>query len=273
MSERERLSELPWAHRTGGAALGELTSIVRSGDAVLFTGAGFSAEARDRAGHPLPDAHEMIADLARLLYPGAPADDSSLSDLYGVALARAKEPLRGYIERRLKIGDAPLPASFARWFSAPWHRVYTLNVDDLELAVMRQFDLPRRLVPVSALGAPCRIGETGLEVVHLNGIAGDAAEDVTFSTLQYASRLCAPDREYGRLVKDLATRPFVFVGTTLDEVVMWKHVQLERQANGDGSRRHSFLVASHLTRARQELLASVRIDWIQATAAEIADAL
>jgi hypothetical protein len=40
MAERNRLSELH--------------SIIRSGHAVLFTGAGFSAEARDREGQSLP---------------------------------------------------------------------------------------------------------------------------------------------------------------------------------------------------------------------------
>jgi hypothetical protein len=185
-------------------------------------------------------------------------------------LLRAPDQLRAYLERRLRIGDSPLPQTFQRWFSAPWHRVYTLNVDDLEAAVARQFDLPRKLVPISAL-SPRERHDDGLEVVHLNGIAGDAAADVTFSTMQYASRLCSPDREYERLVHDLTTRPFVFVGTTLDEVVLWKHVQLEREINGNGPpRNHSFLVASHLTRARQILLDNHNIHWIQATAAEIA---
>lgn len=251
--------------------LGELRAMIRSGNAVLFTGAGFSAEAKDHAGRPLPDAREMVADLWEILYPGEP-DDSSLCDLYDAALVRAPEALRAYLDRRLKIGDAPLSRSFARWFSAPWARVYTLNVDDLEAAVMRQFDLPRALVPRSAL-APRERCEDGLEVIHLNGIAGDAAEDVTFSTLQYASRLCAPDREYERLVEDLRTRPFVFVGTTLDEVVLWKHVQLERAYGKPLPHRHSFLIAPQLGRARRDLLESVHIHWIEATAAQIADAV
>lgn len=252
--------------------------MIRSGEAALFTGAGFSAEAKDRESRPLPDAREMIADLWRMLYgseeAGAEPDQSSLSDLYDAALLRCPDQLRAYLDRRLKIGDEPLSPSFARWFSAPWNRIYTLNVDDLELAVMRQFDLPRRLVPISALATQHPAApDGGLEVIHLNGIAGDAAEDVTFSTMQYASRLCTPDQEYERLVTDLRSRPFVFVGTTLDEVVLWKHVQLERQSRGRSPtpRPHSFLIASNLTRARRDVLESVKIHWIPATAAEIAD--
>jgi hypothetical protein len=275
MSERERL--------------GELRTVIRSGDVALFTGAGFSAEARDCEGRSLPDARRMVSDLWRMLYGSAPVDDSTLSDLYDVALLQARDELRQYMSTRLRIGHQPLPQSFQRWFSAPWRRIYTLNVDDLEVAVARQYELPRPLVSVSALaprgersgdlGALSEASGTaepraGLEIVHLNGIAGDDPEDVTFSTMQYAARLCAPDREYERLVHDLATRPFVFVGTTLDEVVLWKHVQLERQANGHRSpRRHSFLISPSLTRARQSLLASYRIQWIPATAAQIAEQL
>jgi hypothetical protein len=250
----------------------ELAAMIGSGEAVLFTGAGFSAEATDADGRALPDAKEMVADLWQLLFEGEPPDESTLSDLYDVALMRAPDRLQAYLASRLSIGDRPLPETFARWFSAPWRRVYTLNVDSLEQAVGKQFELRRPLVTVSALARDRPRTHDGLEVVHLNGIAGDDPRDVTFSTMQYASRLCTPDREYERLCHDLAERPFVFVGTTLDEVVLWKHVQLERQANG-GKRpsHHSFLIAPSLTRARQTLLASHRIHWISATATEFAE--
>jgi len=249
----------------------EVVSAIRSGEAALFTGAGFSAEAMDRESRSLPDSRTMVAELSSMLF-GAEPDDSTLADLYDVALVRAPERLRDYLRTRLQIGDSPLPSTFATWFSAPWSRVYTLNVDDLEVAVARQFALPKRLVSVSALAkAGPKVPPSSLEVVHLNGIAGDDPHEVTFSTLQYALRLCTSDHAYEQLVDDLRTRPFVFVGTTLDEVVLWKHIQLERQRNGDAPRKHSFLISPSLTRARQVLLESVKIHWIRATAAEFAE--
>ena len=252
--------------------LRELTAIIRSGDAVLFTGAGFSAEATDRRGRPLPDTRQMIADLWTMLFGDAPRDESSLADLYDVALLRARDRLREYLRDRLQLGGSPLPRTFEAWFAAPWRRIYTLNVDDLEFAVARQFRLPRPLVSVSALAErrePHDLGE--LQGVDLNGIAGDDPAQVTFSTMQYASRLCCPDREYERLIEDLRRCSFVFVGTTLDEVVLWKHVQLEVHANGAMPRRHSFLIAPSLTRARQLLLDAHRIHWVPATACEMAE--
>jgi len=254
-----------------GDRLRELAAIIRSGDAVLFTGAGFSAQASDHAGQPLPDSTRMIRDLSAMLFPDEPPDDSSLADLYDVALLRAPEKLCRYLASRLRIGDAPLCPTFAAWFGAPWRRIYTLNVDDLEVAVARQFDLPRALVSISALAEREHPVDGMLEVVHLNGIAGDDPRQVTFSTMQYASRLCTPDREYERLIDDLRTAPFVFVGTTLDEVVLWKHVQLEQSRDADAlPRRHSFLISPSLTRARHALLEAHRIHWVKGTAAQIA---
>jgi hypothetical protein len=250
----------------------ELASVIRSGNAMLFTGAGFSGEAICCSGEPLPDGARMTADLWRMLFSADEPDDSTLADLYDVALVRAPDALRDYVATHLKIGDAPLPDSFRAWFSAPWRRIYTLNVDDLEAAVARQFALPRPLRTLSALAPPPPETSDALEVIHLNGIAGDIASQVTFSTMQYAARLARRDHAYERLVDDLGSAPFVFVGTKLDETVLWQHVELERRSNGSDheDRPHSYLITPALSRARQILLESHRIHWVAATAAEVA---
>jgi hypothetical protein len=250
----------------------ELAALIGSGEAMLFTGAGFSAEARSRAGDPLPDSATMARELAQILFPSDEPDDSSLADLYDVALTRAPDQLREYVTIRLHVGDDPLPRTFRAWFSAPWKRIYTLNVDDLEAAVARQFELPRPLRTVSALAKPPPPSPGSLDVVHLNGIAGDIASQVTFSTMQYAARLASRDRAYEQLVEDLGARSFVFVGTKLDETVLWQHVELERSNGHRGADRpRSYLITPHLTRARQILLESHGIHWVPGTASELAE--
>ncbi|HSN28514.1 MAG TPA: SIR2 family protein [Kofleriaceae bacterium] len=249
----------------------ELADAVGTGNAILFTGAGFSAEAHCCAGTPLPDSAQMARDLWAILFPGEEPDESTLADLYDIALVRAPDALREYVATHLRIGDAALPDTFRAWFSAPWHRIYTLNVDDLEHAVARQFGLPRRLRTVSALATPPPPLEDALDVIHLNGIAGDVAKQVTFSTMQYAARLARRDKAYERLVGDLGSHPIVFVGTKLDETVLWQHVELE--GSGPEGRPHSFIVTPSLSRARQILLEQHHIHWVQATAAEIAERL
>jgi hypothetical protein len=230
-------------------ALDELSAIARSSDAMLFTGAGFSADARDADGNTLPDSETMRRELWPLVFDGEP-DDSTLQDLYDVGLARSPDRLRAYLERRLHVTVAP--AHTTAWFRVPWKRIYTLNVDDLELAIARQLGVPP------------------MPVVHLNGMVGNDQNPPTFSTMQYAARLCARDREYEQLVVDLERAPFVFAGTTLDEVTLWKHLELRRRANGDApARPPSFLIATSLTRARHELLQRLGIRWVRASIADV----
>ena len=220
--------------------------------AVLFTGAGFSTGARDLEGQPLPLGRTMAAELRAMCF-GACDDDSTLQDLCDVAAERHAGALRAYLERRLRVGDHPLPDAYGLWFAAPWEKVYTLNVDDLEVAAARQFVLPREL-----------------EVIHLNGMIGDDLEAMTFSTLQHAMRLVEPSSRYLALIDDLASKPFVFVGTALDEQLFWQHLQLRRDRTAGRPRPRSFLVTPRLSRARRELLEGLAIEWIPATADEFA---
>jgi hypothetical protein len=232
--------------------LERLRKVIAEGSAVLFTGAGFSSDARDTTGAPLPLAARMAEELRELCY--GRDDDSSLQDLYDVATAKHPDALLAYLKRRLRIGDHPLPEHHGLWFAAPWTRIYTLNVDDLEAAVVRQFELPR--LP---------------EVVHLNGMVGDDLGAMTFSTLQNARRLIEPCPLYTQLIEDLGQRPFVFVGTMLDEPLFWQHLQLRAARDGAPPRPRSHLITPHLSRARRELLAGLAIEWVRGTAAEVAE--
>jgi hypothetical protein len=254
-------------------AVREMTAAIASGEATLFTGAGFSAGALDGRGRPLPDAAQMRAELWRLVFGDDEQDDSSLQDLYDVALERIPDELTAYLQQRLRVGDAPLPAHYATWFAAPWRRIYTLNVDDLEAVVQQQYTLPRRLVSASraappdasAPGAPAPIAIDELDVVHLNGLATHGAQALTFSTFQYAARLCGRDRDYEDLANDMARASFVFAGTTLDEMVLWRHVEMHRQRGGDVRRPPSWLLARSLSRARQLLLHDIGVCWLPLT--------
>jgi hypothetical protein len=248
--------------------LHDLAAVVATGDAILFTGAGFSASALDLQARPLPDAEQMRSELWRLVFGDDESDDSSLQDLYEVALERMPQQLGDYLAQRLSVGDSPLPPYYAAWFSAPWQRVYTLNVDDLEAAVQRQTALPRALVRATQANAtatrlPIRADE--LAVVHLNGLASDGAHAVTFSTFQYAARLCGRDRDYEALAYDITHWPFVFAGTTLDEMVLWQHLEDHHQRAGYHARPPSWLIAPNLSRARQRLLEDLGVRWLPTT--------
>lgn len=236
------------------AELEHLRQAIADRRAVLFTGAGFSSDARDTTGAPLPLAATMTEELRALCFGDCPDDDSTLQDLYDVAIDHHPAELLAYLQRRLRVGAHPLPDHYRLWFAAPWARIYTLNVDDLEVAAARQLGLP---------GPP--------EVIHLNGVVGDDLAAMTFSTLQNARRLVEPCPLYTRLIDDLERRPFLFVGTVLDEALFWQHLQLRRSRRGDRPRPRSYLVTPHLSRARRQLLDGLEIEWVRGTARDFAE--
>jgi hypothetical protein len=226
--------------------LSELLGTIHSGRAILFTGAGFAVGARDRHGRSLPSSEQMAKELWQLAFGDEPCDRSSLADLFDVAMRRDRDAVARYLDDRLTVGE--VPAHTVAWFAAPWRRIYTLNVDDLDLACRRQHGVP------------------AIDVVHLNGMVGGDLEQMTFSTLQYAERLCARQPAYEHLAADLERAPFVFVGTTLDEAVLWQHVVERSRGPATTSSSHSFLITRSLTRARAELLGTLGITWLPLSA-------
>ncbi|HUQ04105.1 MAG TPA: SIR2 family protein [Kofleriaceae bacterium] len=232
--------------------LSELLGTIHSGYAILFTGAGFAVGARDRRGRTLPSSEQMAKELWQLVFGDAHPDRSSLCDLFDVAMRRDRDAVVRYLDERLTVGE--VPAHAVAWFAAPWRRIYTLDVDDLEVATRRAANVPKT------------------DVIHLNGMVGGDLDQMTFSTLQYAERLIARQPAYEQLAEDLEHAPFVFVGTTLDEVVLWQHVML-RSLHKMASSPRSFLVARSLTRARAVLLDALGITWLPLSAEDAATEL
>lgn len=243
---------------------------------VLFTGAGFSRDAKNVAGTSVPTYDELCREIWTICFPGEPYEPgSSLRDLFEDARLRHSQDLRARLTKLLTVDSANLPSYYATFFSMPWSRCYTLNIDDLETATARRFDLPRRPIPLSAIrqgrseGAP--YDHQVLQIVHLNGTVADLPEGVTFSTLQYAERISQADPWYLRLVADLLSRPIVFIGTSLDEPPLWQHLELRRQRGARTDRElrpRSYLVTPVLPRSRRALLVEFNAVWLPMNAEE-----
>jgi hypothetical protein len=253
--------------RSAALARSAFCEVVRAGNAILFTGAGFSAGAINRAGNALPTTDDMRRDLWRLAIGKGALDESSLQDLYDVARKRCPRRLTQYLRRQL--GVVRCASHHAAWLSWPWRRIYTLNVDDLETCVQRCARLPKRLRTVTHAGAVSR-GDA-VDVIHLNGHVRDGGDGLTFSTLQYAARLVGGDHMYEMLVDDIMRRPFVFVGTTLDEVVLWQQLELKQRGRPRSAPLHpSYLITRTLPRARLLLLADLGVRWLANTMEDVA---
>ena len=245
---------------------------------ILFTGAGFSVDAKNAAGASLPTYGGLQRELWRLCFPGdAFEEESTLADLFEHALKRHRKALGTLLTDLLRVNASSLPEWYAQTFRLPWFRCYTLNVDDLAVAVERAFDIPRRVKTISATSSSASTegsDETQvLEVVHLNGTLDDAPDHVTFSVTQFADRLSRPDPWYMRFVVDLLSHPIVVVGSRLDEPPLWQHLEYRGARGGRDLgelRPRSYLVTPKLAKARRALLAELNICWIPMTGEEFA---
>jgi hypothetical protein len=77
-----------------------MAAVIASGDAILFTGAGFSSGALDTASRPLPDAAQMRVELWHLLFgDDKPAHEDRMAEQMGRGRAgaeRGRDPARGF---------------------------------------------------------------------------------------------------------------------------------------------------------------------------------
>ena len=248
-----------------------LKSRIALGEAVLFTGAGFSHDATSVDGALIPTSQELRALLWPIAFPGEPDDEeSSLGDVFDCAVDQSADRVRELLEARMRVDHSQLPRHYGTWFSMPWARAYTLNVDDLADAISRRFHLARNIRCVSA-SEPVATSSNDLVCVHLNHQLKQFP-DITFSAPQYAGRLPGRDPWYATLAAEVVSHTVVFVGTTLDEPPLWQHLELRgHRTPGRELRPRSFLVAPSLPKARERMLKSLNVQHIPMSAQEFAE--
>ena len=240
----------------------------------LFTGAGFSFGAKDLNGQTVPQVDELRREIWDLVWPDEPFDpESTLQDTYAAGLEEARNRVSEHLRSRLRIDPDSLSEAHGLWLSMPWRRAYTVNIDDLETAAARRFNLPRSIRAYSALTGTLPLGTgSALLFTHLNGTLDDVP-DVTFTDPQYGRRHGQTNPLYEQLTAELLSYPVVFVGTTLRESLFWEYVALrdERGARGVREMRPlSYLVAPALSPDRRRLLTTYNIRWVPLTTEEFA---
>jgi hypothetical protein len=233
---------------------------------ILFVGAGFSRSAVSRSAKQLPGVDELRKALWDIAFPGVAFDGSDLDDVYESAAMQAGNATVQLMRDRLTVDPSKLPEEYRIWFSFPWYRAYSLNIDDLEQAAQRSFDLPRAIRSVSALrdSLPASSGE--LLWVHLNGDLADLP-NVTFSQRQYGERQATWEAWYANLVREMQHHPVLFVGTSLDEPPLWQYVEARgRRTAKRELRPGSYLVTRELRLARRTALRHYNVDVVESSA-------
>jgi len=241
------------------------------GRAVLVSGAGFSAGALSTAQEPLPLPSALRDLLWDVAFPGeAPDEGSTLAEVFQVAASRRRQDTERVIREALTVDPDSLSETYRIWFSLPWSIHYTLNLDNLDMAAGRRFDLPRRIKSISGLRWDLPVSGD-LVSVHLNGVLDDFP-DVVFSAQQYARRAAGADPWYAHLIADISSHAVVFVGTTLNEPPLWSHVELRGLKRGHRELRpRSYLVTPALSRARAAMLEQFNVVWVPMTQEEFAN--
>jgi tetratricopeptide (TPR) repeat protein len=254
---------------------GRLRGSVRRGELVLFTGAGFTAGARNISGTGVPSSEELRQLIWGIAFGGPVDNDSTLQEVFEVAQREAPSHLSKLLRGQLSIDSTTITRQQLAWLTFPWRRAYTVNVDDLEQAAMAREGVSRTIVSVSALRRETLPdAQRDLTWIHLNGDLADVP-DVTFTEQQYGARTTREDALFSRLVSDLNVSPVVFVGSSLREAQLWRYLELRRLDNPEQASLQptSFLVTPTLAKARASMLSAMNIEWIATDAADFADSV
>lgn len=255
------------------AAIKHLTYGFSQGNCILFLGAGFSTVAKDKSGRQLCAGSELAKELWKIAFPNDEYDNSNLPDVFHAAIKQSKNSVVSYLNSRFNVNPESIPEWILSTIGLPWRCVYTLNVDNLVEAASNRISKPK-FVFASARRAAANSSqaEGAIELVHLNGDLGDLPDRVVFSQENYSSRLIGSDPYYERMVAELFSRTFVFIGTTIDEAPLWQHISMRKgKAKSEGYKVHrpkSYLVVPRLGKARQQVLSDHNIQWLPMNAEE-----
>ena len=248
-----------------------LSKALAGNSAVLFLGAGFSADAKNRLGQTIPVGSQLANDLWHFLkYPGD-YDGSDLSSVFQAALAQGHQrELRAFLEERYTCDALPDWYEFvAKIF---WYRIYTTNIDTVVEKIYSCAVNAPKLDAVNGVREDFRERDQLLEsmqYIKLNGTIPGSSTDMTFSFRQYAARSAQNDVWYDHFVRDYSTRITVFIGTNLNEPLFWRAIEARGTRFRDSENRpKSFLIVPYISPVKIDALREYRIVPIQMEAKE-----
>ena len=113
---------------------------------LLFLGAGFSREAKNQLGSPIPTSGEFATTLWNWLGYKDSYDGTSLQDMYDAVLAsgRPEAEIRALLESHLMCHE--IPREYAAIIRPFWYRIYTTNVDNLVEGIYTHSGEPKLFV-------------------------------------------------------------------------------------------------------------------------------
>jgi hypothetical protein len=229
-----------------------LLRAMRANKCVLFLGAGFSRDALNKQGKPIPAGWDLGEALWQWLeydkeHGAYDSQASPLASLFDIAKRKKGDnALTSFLRERLLVSGYP------KWYRSVaypyWHRIYTTNVDDLVERIYQDAGAAQ-LDIINGNGAAYKERDSSLarlQYVKLNGSLDDAsAETVTFGTRQYAARASGYDAWYDHFVRDYSEHATLLVGTQVNEPLFYRALESRGRRAGAAQelRLRSFLVS------------------------------
>lgn len=204
---------------------------IANGEYSLLVGAGATAGAEGGDGQPLPTGPGFRRELVQRFELGASAEQAPLQRVFAAAAKKGPEALAELLVARF---TRTTPTWQRRLAELPWHRVWTLNIDDILEQVFSDHDMPIASLTFRSSSAR-RQRRADLEIVHLHGAAdelrlrlkevsaAEALDTIIFDWPQYAQAVRSDPVWHQRFTDDFIDTPFLVIGATIiDEVDFWR---------------------------------------------------
>ncbi|MEN7529821.1 SIR2 family protein [Cupriavidus sp. DL-D2] len=207
----------------------DIKSAIKSGDLILFLGAGASKTSRDRSGKLLLDGYQLAAQLAK--EASLPYSDENLTVVYSAVRNKLQSRLDVFLESCLR--HARPSSEYLTIAEFVWRRIYTLNIDDA---------LDTALIKVSNQNVEKFIANDNikdqdqffsrLDYIKLNGSIDRLSDGIIFSPAEYAKATARTMPWYEQSASDFLGHPFLFIGTALDEPLLKYHIERYKELHG-----------------------------------------
>ncbi len=243
---------------------------IAAGQVILVLGAGASVTSRTQAGTSIKAGDTLAREIAGAA--GLEHSDEGLAEVIEachpiVGDAKIKSILeRNYLHCR---PSKELEALFAY----TWRRIYTFNVDDTIRNISRRSRV-QQLKYYNAL-KDRREDAKGLsecQVIHLHGYVNDYYAGFVFSASEYARRASQKIAWYEKLGEDFHDYTVLFVGTKLDEPLLFQHIQAVLNVHETSGQSYLFIPTS-LSSIRVKSLENRSIVHVQGSISDLTASL
>ena len=253
-----------------------LRNAILSNSANLFLGAGFSSDASNTLGENIPVGQEFAKVLWQFLGYSGDYDGSQLQQVFDAALAKKKSSdIQTLLNQCFRCVTIPDWYSLATKFF--WRRIFTTNVDDVIETAFQRFSVRQRLKVINGISDDYQERDLLLEeiqYVKLNGTLTDNPKSITFSARQYASRLVENDTWYDQFVREYSTRVTVFIGTKLNEPLLFRAIESRGRKYGQAEHGpRSYVICRSFSPVDEDTLREFRVVPIEGSAKEFFELL